>query len=175
MSTIRPLTIDDLNLPSDELGRLFLDICIAAEAENQGLPTNPVPEGFSRRITALYREIKPGHAKHSTVAIVLQMAADEDYGVAGQFLKEHMGDSAVNIAKENLLVQQVQIRLKGPRAGGAKTKDIIQTDNADRNRRICSANDQLLKTSENPRSIPGILAKRFELSAKQIKRIIKQN
>jgi len=173
--TIRPLTIDDLKLPDDELGRLFLDICVAAEAENQGLCTDPVPKGFSRRVTALYREIKAEHARNSTVADVLRMTANGDFCTAGRFLKEHMDTGAKIMAKENLLTKQIQTRLMGQKAGGAKTRDVTKTENADRNRRICSANEQLLKANKSPRSIPGILATRFDLSARQIKRIIRQD
>ncbi len=174
MSTIRPLTIDDLNLPDDELGRLFLDICISAEAENQGFPTDPVPEGFSRRIIALYREIEAEHAKHMTVEKVLRKCADEEFWTAGRLLKEHTGDGARNIANANLLAQQVQKQLRGPRAGGAKTKTNIRNKNFNRNEQIRSDKERLLESGYNPRSVAGTLAIQFGLSSKQIRRIIEK-
>lgn len=174
MSMVRPLTLDDLRLPDDELGRLFLNICIAAEAENHGLPADSIPEEFSNRMISLFREIEAEHAKHTTVEKVLHKAATGDDSTAGRLLKEHMSAGAENMANANLLIQQVQIRLKGPRAGGAKTKKIKEEENAPRNAKIRSNAESLRKSGVDERLIRSKLADRHSLSKKQIGRILKE-
>jgi len=105
---------------------------------------------------------------------VLRKAADEDYSTAGRLLKEHMNAGAENIAIANQLIQQVQIRLKGPRAGGAKTKKIMEEKNTPRNARIRSNAEDLSKSGVEERLIVSKLAKRHSLSKKQIGRILKE-
>lgn len=175
MAKTAPLTADDLDRPDDELGKHLLALFVSAEAEKCGVPIDSIPAEFAAAVIEKVLYIEAEYERHSSLEKALRKAASADFSTAGRLLKDNIRANAKNLATANQLIRQVELRRKGPRAGGAKTKDRTQTKNAERNKQIRSAYDQLLKAKKNPRSIPGILAKRFKLSARQIKRIINQN
>ena len=163
-----------MQLPDEELGKLFLAKCIAAEAWNRGIS----PADFSAEFTswAIDRlsKIEANQAKLSTVEKVLHKAVAGELAVAGRLLREHINDDAGNRATVIQLALEVEKRLKWPKAGGAKTAEIRQQENRERNKRICAEADGLVSDGRHPRSINSILAKRYGLSTVTIRRIRKE-
>lgn len=174
------LTPEDLKLPDEELGVRLLSICIAHEAVAQGIPLNniTVENEFAVKFASWVLEELPGLEtdRHdlSTLQKALRNAVGGQTDLAGRLLKDLVADNARNAATLNLLVTEIQNKLKGRKAGGAETAKLRKTELAPRNAEICRKADELRKSGRAERNIPGILAEQFPLGADQIRRIIRK-
>ena len=95
---IPPLSAEDLNRPDDELGKLLLGWYVFAEAEKRGTRPDEVSEEFTRHVISLVPQIEATAARLTTIEKVLRKAAAGEFTTAGRLLKEHMLDSAFDMA-----------------------------------------------------------------------------
>ena len=173
------LTPEDLQLPDEELGIRLLSICIAAEAVTRGIPLNEitVENEFAVKFASWVLEKLPDleSDRHdlATIEKALRKAAGGQTELAGRLLRDHVVNNALNVATVNRLVAEMQSKLRGPKAGGRKTAQVLKAEKADRNKDICAAATDLEQSGHSPSSINSKLAQRFPLSAGQIRRIRK--
>ena len=107
----------------------------------------------------------------STLQKALLTAAGGNTELAGRLLKDLVVDNALNAAILNRLITEMRNKLKGPKAGGAKTAKTLKAQNESRNKDIRATAVQMLADGHDPRSINGKLATRYKLTARQIARI----
>lgn len=167
------LTPEDLKLPDEELGALLLAIFMVGEAEIRGIPPYEVDFEFASWVIERLADIETDRADLAALEKALHKAAAGETALAGRLLRSFVTSKALNVAKTNLLVKEIQNRLKRPRAGGQATAQLIRQRNAQRNQDILDTAAKLLAEGKDPRSINGILAKLFPLSNRQIRRIRK--
>ena len=101
LDKIPTLTQADLELPHDELGKLFLGFVIAAEAHASGVPFDQVTETHAVQIVELLKRAEATEAKYTAVEKAVQKAIDNDFATAGRLIKEHMLDNALNMIALN--------------------------------------------------------------------------
>jgi hypothetical protein len=158
-------------LPDEDLGKLILELYIGIVAERRGIPPNDIPHQFKVRLVEALQSIDTGRPDLSILETVLQLAAVGQLARAGRVFRQYMIDGAINIALLNNLFVEVERKLKGPKAGGAKTAKRAKSKLAKRNNDICAAADEMIKSGVDPRSINSRLARRFKRTAGQIRRI----
>jgi len=165
------LTPEDLQLPDEELGIKFLAKCVAAEAWNRGISEADISAEFTGWVIARLSNIEANHARLSAAEKVLHKAAAGEYATAGRLLREHVNDDSKNLATVIQLALEIEKRQKWPKAGGAKTAKIRKQENRPRNEAIRADAERLLSDGLNPRDVSSTLAKRYSLSASQIRKI----
>ena len=101
MDKIPTLTQADLELPDDELGKLFLGFVIAAEANARGVPFDLVTEAHAVQIVELMKRAEATEARYSSVEKAVHKAIDHDFATAGRLIREHMLNDGLNIIALN--------------------------------------------------------------------------
>jgi hypothetical protein len=84
------LPADALKNGDYDLGRLLLAYFLKAQAYHAGLPVNPIPYEFAKRVTRLTRKVESSTAMNAAVALALHKAARGDFESAGRLLREHL-------------------------------------------------------------------------------------
>lgn len=164
------LDAEFLSLPDEEMGRLLLSTYIESWATKRDLSS-----ADSIAVEVL-TEIKKGtisNIQYLPLSEALKTAATGDFSFAGNLAKQHFLLQRVSSLTLQLLAYAERQRLKGPKKAGQVSASKRQAENAERNKRICETAEEMKKAGKSSRNIPGILAERYDLSARQIRNILK--
>ena len=131
------LTNEDLRIPDADLGVRLLSLFIITAAKRQGIATNAIGVEFSLHLIERLPTIKTERHDLSTLETAVRLAANGNVEQAGRLLKSLMIGNAINIATVNPLFKELRNKVKGPKAGGAKTARLRKEKLASRNAEIC--------------------------------------
>ena len=93
-----------------------------------------------------------------------------DWAVNG-FVIAGIATQVGDLGVDAKLRQAIEIRLKGPTRGGAKTAALTKKKNEARNQEIVNYMSMLLNEHRDPRSVNSLAARKFGLSSSQIRKI----
>lgn len=150
----------------------MLAIFMTDEAKKRGISPDALDFDFAVWVIERLTEIETDRADLAALQKALNKAAVGETALAGRLLRDLMVNNACNAATANLLVREIQNKLRGPIAGGAKTASRRKKQLAPRNAEICCKAGELAKSGMADREIPSILAKRYDLSRDHIRKII---
>lgn len=77
---------DWIDLPDGDLGEVILDLFIAAQAEDLGIPPSNIPEAFRVRVIEYVLGLETSSARLVPLEKVLHKAAQGDFDKAGNLL-----------------------------------------------------------------------------------------
>jgi hypothetical protein len=153
-----------------------------------GIPLDEATDEIFEEIRLRTLRVEPGSHRSAYSAWALRLAAEGRFAEAGRMLLggigqigEHLraeheviGERTKRVAAEHQVQEEQDKRKRGPRAGGRETAEKKKNDTAQRNADILKMRKKLMDAGTAPRDTASILAKRFHLSAKRIRVIVKK-
>jgi hypothetical protein len=166
-----PFPIEALELNDLELGAQVLAWFVFVRAVELGKSLEDITEEFSEEIRKNILKLESSRAEDAAFEKALHKSASGDYVKAGKLMREILKDGAKIRKLENYVFQDKK-RLSEARSAGGKAKAVnTREELGPRDEKIKNAYIELIKSGRAKREIPGILAKRFKLSAGRIRQI----
>ncbi len=155
----------DLELSDSNFGRLLLDKFVLLAWENRGFKPDDVTEQMANLVCDGLISTESNTWRNAGLEKALRLAASGNYEIAGQIGRQNIVASTADRLIARSFVHEIEKRMSGSKAGGVKSAQIKQDENASRNAKICS--DRAAGVSA------AVLAKRWGRTPGQIRRIIR--
>jgi hypothetical protein len=165
---------DLFELPVEDLGRLLLNHFIAAQAEKLNIPSDQIPERFVEMVRRYVLTLEANTAGDAAVEKALHKAALGDFSAAGAIIRQHQINGAIFVKLQNFRKTEIERRAKARRAGGQAAAELRLETVGPRHDRIRKQGAALLQSGTSPRDLAGILAKQFNFTPRQIRKILGQ-
>jgi hypothetical protein len=130
-----PLSLDQLNLPDEQLGKLLLGLWVMGQAEASGinLQNNPqAKQAFGERVVELTQKLPDDYSDNpqdDALFLALRLASLGNFEAAGKKLKGHLKTVSEHMAAMNAIsklneVEKVGLKVMlGGKKGSALGKD----------------------------------------------------
>jgi hypothetical protein len=153
---------------------LLLNHFIAAQAEKLNIPRDRLPEGFAEMVRQYVLTLEASTAGNTAVEKALHKAALGDFSAAGTIIRQHQINGVMFVKLENFRKTEIERLAKARRAGGQAAAELRRETTGPLHERIRKQGEALLRSGRKQRDLAGILAKQFNITPRQIRKILEQ-
>lgn len=164
---------DVLDLSDYEAGVKMLKVAIEDKLRALGIPPECAPADIVEEIRRSAARAETDDASLVAIEKAFHKAAAGQFAVAGRLLKQHLYEGAFHLRVMHDLALVRNEKKARASSGGKKAADAKRQENKRRDDKIRDAHAQLLVQGTGERDVAAKLAKRFGLSDRQIRRIIR--
>ncbi|MFI3219340.1 MAG: hypothetical protein QX189_09490 [Methylococcales bacterium] len=133
-----PLSLDQLELPNDELGKILRDLCIMGQAEARGINVQNNPQAkqvFGERFMESIQQLPDDYCdntQNDALFLALRLAAQGNFESAGKKLKDDIKTGSEYMAAMNAISNLDGVEAVGLKVvlGGKKGSTLARDDTA---------------------------------------------
>ena len=169
-----PFDIAHLDLPDDQLCVRFYALWAVAQAEKLGIPQDRLTPEIAERLRVIALGLNTDSARYAPLEKAMRLAALGELFRAGKLFRELMYEDAVHIKLQNFRRTEVERLAKARKAGGHAAAELRRETTGPLHERIRRRGEALLLSGKKQRDLAGILAKQFNITTRQIRKILEQ-
>lgn len=162
-----------VKLPDEDLGQWLVTAWLAFQADKAGIDRSAIPREWATQLVEKSSKMDSDSVANSSLESMFRKACAGDVASAGRMLRTYLISRAEAVVRDKYAGIGIE-HAKGRKRGGKKTANARQAASKAVHAKWVDAARSLLEQGKSSRDLAGILATRFNVTARAIRDALKK-